>query len=287
MTWNEVLRPVLSTPKMAELKAFIKTERQNKTIWPEGNVVFRAFDLCPFDNTKVVILGQDPYASSHADGLAFSSKQADTPKALEVIFKEIYNDLNIQYFHNVTYDEFFPTNDLSGWCKEGILLLNTVLTVEEGKPGSHKDKGWEIVIDAVIKALDEKTHQVLFLLWGKDALAYKDKIKNPMHVFLEAPHPAAELHNPEGPKFTGCRHFSLIRDILPMIKKSNIYRAAELDSCFDKDKAKKIVKEQFPLEAEKICKYIDDDLIIHVPVNRTGYFEELRRIEKSFSTKKD
>jgi uracil-DNA glycosylase len=226
-----------------------------------------------------------PYPSDHADGLAFSSKQTVKPKSLEVIFKEIYMDLNIQYFHNVTFEEFFPTGDLSGWCKEGILLLNTVLTVEENKPGSHKGKGWEIVIDAVLEALNKKGHQVLFLLWGKDAIAYKDKITNPKHLCLEAPHPAAELHNPDGPKFTGCRHFSLIRDIIPTIHKANLYRTADLDSCFDKEKAKQIVKQHFPIESEKICKYIDNELIVHIPINRDIYWSELRRFETALSTK--
>lgn len=285
MTWTEVLGPVLASNQMVELKNFIKTERMNKKIHPDGKSIFRSFDLCPYENTKVVILGQDPYPSDHADGLAFSSKLPERPKSLEVIFKEIYQDLNIQYYHNVTLDEFFPSNDLSNWCKEGILLLNTVLTVEDGKPGSHKGKGWELVVDAVFEALNNKTHQVIFLLWGKEAQIYKDKITNPMHLYLEAPHPAAELRNPEGLKFTGCRHFSIIRDIIPMISKSNIYNAIELDSCFDKEKAKKIVKEHYPIEAEKICNYIDKDLIINVPVNRDNYFKEMRRLESSFSTK--
>jgi uracil-DNA glycosylase len=285
MNWNEILGPVLATKEMADLKAFIKAERMNKKIHPDGKSIFRAFDLCPYDNTKVVILGQDPYASDHADGLAFSSKLPERPKSLEVIFKEIYQDLNIQYFHNITLDEFFPTNDLTNWTKEGFLLLNTVLTVEDGKPGSHKGKGWEMVIDAVFKALNEKKHQVVFLLWGKEAQEYKDKITNPMHLYLEAPHPAAELHKADGPKFTGCRHFSIVRDIIPMIHNQNIYKTVELDACFDKEKAKAIVREHYPIEADKICNYIDKDLIIHVPVNRDNYFQELKRIESSFSTK--
>lgn len=285
MNWNEVLGPVLATPEMVELKAFIKTERMNKKIHPDGKSIFRAFDLCPYDNTKVVILGQDPYASDHADGLAFSSRLSERPKSLEVIFKEIYQDLNIQYFHNITFDEFFPTNDLTNWTKEGFLLLNTILTVEDGKPGSHKGKGWEAVIDAVFKALNEKKHQVVFLLWGKEAQAYKDKITNPMHIYLEAPHPAAELRNPEGSKFTGCRHFSIVRDILPSLHSPEVFRTIELDSCFDKEKAKKIIKEHYPIEADRLIQYLEKDLIINLPVNKENYWKELKRIEGSFSTK--
>jgi uracil-DNA glycosylase len=289
MTWSEILGPVLASEKMQELKSFIKEERQNKHIYPEGKDVFRAFDLCPYDNTKVVILGQDPYnQKGQADGLAFSSRLAQRPKSLEVIFKEIYTDLNIQYFHNVTLDEFFPTNDLTNWTKIGILLLNSVLTVEELKPGSHKGKGWENIVEAVFEGLNKKDHQIVFFLWGRDAQQFKELIKNPKHIYLEAPHPAAELYKDnENAKatFTGCRHFSILRDILPMIHNQNIYKTIGLDACFDKEKAKKIVRENYPIEADKICKYIDKDLIIHVPVNRDNYFQELHNIESQFSTK--
>jgi uracil-DNA glycosylase len=272
---------------MRELQAFLKAERQNKKIYPAGKDVFRAFDLCPFDQTKVVMLGQDPYPwPDVADGLAFSSRKKEWPKSLEVIFKEIYQDLNIQYFHNVTIEEFFPTSDLTNWTKLGILLLNVVLTVEENKSGSHKGKGWELVTEEVFKALSAfKDHQVLFLLWGRDAQEFKQYITNPRHVILEAPHPAAELYGDNPNKFTGCRHFSIMRDILPMISKANIYKYAELDSCFDKEKAKKIVMEHYPLEAEKICNYIDKDMILHVPVNKDSYFKYLHEIEATLSTK--
>ena len=173
MTWNEILGPVLATPKMAEVKQFIKEGRMIKNIFPPGNMVFRAFDACPYDETKVVILGQDPYPTAGtADGLAFSSATT-IPGSLQIIFKEIYRDLNIQYFHNITFEEFFPTGDLTNWTKMGFLLLNTVLTVEEGKPGSHKGIGWELVTEAVFEALNKKDHQIIFLLWGNEAKEYE------------------------------------------------------------------------------------------------------------------
>lgn len=286
MIWSEVIGPVLASEKMAELKAFLQEERKTKNIFPSGKEVFRAFDLCQYDITKVVIIGSDPYATPDtADGIAFSSK-GKRPPQLEVIFKEIYRDLNIQYFHNLTLDEFFPSPDLSLWAKMGFLMLNSSLTVEEGNPGSHIGRGWELVIEAAIKALDAKKHQILYLLWGSDAQKFKDLVKNPKHLVMEAPHPQEELDNPSLKiKFTGCRHFSIVRDVIPMIHNSNIYKTVELDSCFDKEKAKKIVMEHYPVEAEKICKYIDKDLIINVPVNRDTYFSELRMIETSFSTK--
>jgi len=288
MNWSEILGPVLASEKMQALKSFIKEERQNKKIYPDGKDVFRAFDLCPYDKTKVVILGQDPYnGPGQADGIAFSSRAKERPKSLEVIFKELYQDLNIQYFHNITLDEFFPTNSLENWTKMGILLLNAVLTVEEYKPGSHKGKGWEAITEAAITALDKKETQIVYLLWGKDAQTFKDLIKNPKHVIMEAPHPAAELYKGEEAKqtFTGCRHFSILRDILPTLSGENIYKVAGLDSCFDKVLAKKIITEHYPMEAEKLCKYIDQDLILHIPVNKSNYWDALHKIEAGFSTK--
>lgn len=286
MTWNEILAPVLMEQKLRDLKEYIRDGRKIKNIYPEGKDVFRAFDLCPYEETKIVILGQDPYPQPGvADGLAFSSRQKEWPKSLEVIFKEIYNDLNIQYFHDQTIAEFFPTSDLSGWAKMGILLLNVVLTVEEGKPGSHRDMGWELITEAAIKALQQKDKQIIYLLWGKNAQKYKEFITNRKQLYLEAPHPAAELHNPDGPKFTGCRHFSIVRDILPTLYRNDLFAVANLDAAFDKEKAKAIVKEHFPLEAQKLIEYIEKDLCINVPVNREKYNQELRNIEKSFSTK--
>jgi uracil-DNA glycosylase len=284
MTWNEILGPVLASAKMSEVKQFIKEGRLIKNIYPDGKSVFRAFDMCPYDDTKVVILGQDPYATAGtADGLAFSSATT-IPGSLQIIFKEIYRDLNIQYFHNITFEEFFPNGDLTNWTKMGFLLLNTALTVEEGKPGSHKDIGWERVTDAVFDALNKKNNQIIFLLWGNEAKEYEKLVKNPKHICLTAPHPAAELHNPDGPRFSGCRHFSIVRDILATLWHSNDLRSVNLDSCFSKEEAIKIVKEHYPIEADKLIEYIKRDLFINIPVNKENYFSKLREIEKGFST---
>lgn len=286
MTWSEILGPVLASAKLSDLKAFIKEERRTKNIYPAGNEVFRAFDLCSYDNTRIVMLGQDPYPwPGVADGLAFSSRKKEWPKSLEVIFKEIYQDLNIQYFHDLTIEEFFPTSDLTNWTKLGILLLNVVLTVEENKSTSHKGKGWELVTEEVFNALQKKDQQVIYLLWGKDAQQYEPLVKNQKHLVLTAPHPAAELHNPDGPKFTGCRHFSIVRDILPTLYKKDVFSVVNLDYCFDKVKAKRIINECYPIEAQKLCEYIDKDFAINIPVNRELYYQELRNIERGFSTK--
>jgi uracil-DNA glycosylase len=287
MTWKEVLAPALSSPKMQEAKKFLKKERETKNIYPDGKSVFRAFDLCTYDNTKVVILGQDPYHTpGTADGLAFSTKQSKTPKSLEIIFKEIYKDLNIQYFHNETFEEFFPTNNLENWANNGFLLLNTSFTVEEGKPNSHANIGWDEVIKQVFKGLNKKDHQVVFLLWGNEAKKYKGLIDpKSKHIFFEANHPASEIYNPGKGGFYGCRHFSIIRDILPTIDGRNIFQSANLDSCFDSEKAKKLVRENYPKNADSICDYIDKQLIIHVPFNKEIYWDEIRKFEKMISTK--
>jgi uracil-DNA glycosylase len=272
---------------MQEIKRFLAEERKTKNIYPESKNVFRAFDLCPFEETKVVILGQDPYHTpGTADGLAFSTQQAETPKSLAIIFKEIYKDLNIQYIRNVTYEEYFPTNNLEKWAKGGFLLLNTALTVEEGKPGSHKDIGWDTVITQAIKALTEhkKGGQVVFLLWGKEAKAYSSMINAP-HFFLESAHPAAEIHKPGEGGFLGCRHFSIVRDIRPMLNQRNAFKELYLDSCFDKEKAKEIIRENYPIDAQKMCDYIDKELIIHIPVNKKAYWEEISKFETLISTK--
>jgi uracil-DNA glycosylase len=283
--WNEILAPTLQSEKMQEIKTFLKEQRTKVKIYPEGKNVFRAFDLCPFPKTRVVILGQDPYhTEGTADGLAFSTKQEKRPPSLEIIFKEIYKDLNIQYYYNVTLDEFFPTNNLEKWARNGFLLLNTALTVEEGKPGSHKDLGWEMVTKAVIEALNQRG-DTIFLLWGKEAQKYADFIDaTKKNVFFTAAHPAAELYK-EDAGFLGCRHFSIVRDCIPLLEGRNVFPTFGLDACFDKDKAKEIVKVHYPDNAEKLCDYIDKELIIHIPINRDLYWEEIRKFEKNLSTK--
>lgn len=287
MTWKEVLAPALQSQKMQEIKKFLQNERNTKNIYPDGKSVFRAFELSPYSKTKVVIIGQDPYHTpGTADGLSFSTQQEKTPPSLQVIFKEIYRDLNIQYMHNVTIEEFFPTNNLQRWAEMGFLMLNTVLTVEEGKAGSHKDLGWDIVIKAVFDGLNKKDHQVAFLLWGKEAQKYRSLIDpNSKHVVFSAAHPAAELYSGGSGGFLGCRHFSIIRDIIPEIEGRNIYPTAGLDVCFDKEKAKAIIREHYPIDAEQICEYIDEELFIHIPVNKERYWKEMNKFEKSLSTK--
>lgn len=283
-TWKEILSPVLTSPEMTEFKKWLKEERATKNIYPNGEDTLRAFDLCPYRNTKVVIFGQDPYFTpGTADGLAFSSRQFKIPPSLLNIFKEIYTDLNIQYYHNVTFEEFFPRPDLSGWAQNGFLLLNTILTVEQDKPLSHKGKGWEKVLTAAIDALNEHEHTVIFLLWGKFAHELESLISD-RHIILKAAHPAAEAYNPGKGGFFGCRHFSIIRDVLPTLH-SKSQPGINLNSCFDRTKAAELIKREYPKEADRLIRYVEKEMIIHVPVNESEYIKELRTFEKNLSTK--
>ena len=231
-------------------------------------------------------VNKSPYSTKDtADGLAFSTRQEKIPPTLEIIFKEIYKDMNIQYMRNVSFEEFFPTGNLEKWAKGGFLLINSCLTVEEGKPGSHKDIGWDMVLRTAVEALIKKTdHQVIFLLWGNEAKRFAPLI-TPPHVFFEAAHPAAELHSPGKGGFYGCRHFSIVRDIKPMLSHENAFRTMNLDSCFDKELAKKIVRENYSLDADKMCEYIDKELMIHVPVNKEAYWKEITKFEDLISTR--
>lgn len=286
-SWKEILNPVMNSSEMLQLREWLKTERETKKIYPDPKDTLRVFDLCPYRNTKVVILGQDPYHTpGTADGLAFSSKQAKTPASLLNIFKEIYIDLNIQYFHNMNFSEFFPTNSLDNWANNGFLLLNTILTVEEGQPLSHKGKGWERLISVVFDALNEHPKRIVFLLWGKQAQEYEKMINTDKHLVFTAPHPASDAYK-SGAGFVGCKHFSIVRDILPTIHNETGFETITLNSCFDKEKAVEIVKREYPKEAEKLEKYIRKEMIISVPVNESKYIQSLRSFELSLSTKQE
>lgn len=284
-TWKQALVPIMQSPEMLQVKNFVQSERQTKNIYPDSTSVFRAFDMCPLRNTKVVILGQDPYHTpGTADGLAFSSKK-EIPPSLKVIFKEAYRDLNIQYFYNMPIEDFFPSGKLDKWAEYGFLLLNTSLTVEEGKPGSHKDVPWSYLIENVIKTLNGIDRNLIFLLWGAKARSYKDKIDARKHIILEAAHPAAELHKEAKGGFYNSRHFSIVRDILPTLNKNDVNTHVSLNAFFDKEQAKKMVKSEYPIEADKIIDYIDNEMMISAPVNKEKYYEALKKFDLSISTK--
>lgn len=181
--WDNLLREEYQKEYFKNLIDFIKKEYKEKTIYPKENAVFNALRYTDFDNVKVVILGQDPYhGPNRAEGLSFSvSNEVLKPPSLQNIFKELESDLGIP---------FPKKNSLIPWTKEGVLLLNAVLTVEEHKPTSHKDRGWEQFTDEVIKIINKKETPVVFILWGAYARKKKELITNPKHLIIESAHPS-------------------------------------------------------------------------------------------------
>ncbi len=181
--WDKLLEKEYEKDYFKSLIEFVKQEYKTKTIYPKQNEVFNAFRYTTFEDLKVVILGQDPYhGPNQAEGLSFSvSNDVLKPPSLQNIFKELESDLGIQ----------FPKhNSLKPWAKEGVLLLNAVLTVEEHTPTSHKDKGWEKFTDEIISIINKKTTPVVFILWGSYARNKKKLITNPIHYIIESPHPS-------------------------------------------------------------------------------------------------
>ncbi len=203
-TWNEILAEEMKKDYYQGLQAFVQKRREEVRVFPEEKNVFRALELTPFESVKVVILGQDPYHGfGQAHGLSFSvQKGTPLPPSLRNIYKELQEDLG---------GELPTEGDLSHWAKQGVLLLNTVLTVEEGNANSHKGKGWETLTNRLIESLNELNHPVIFILWGKPAQDKEKLITNPSHVILKAPHPSP-LSAYRG--FFGSKPFSKVNEIL-------------------------------------------------------------------------
>lgn len=202
--WDELLKEEYKKDYFLKLMDFVKNEYKNKVIYPKQNEVFNAFRYTDFDNLKVVILGQDPYhGPNQAEGLSFSvSNQVLKPPSLKNIFKELESDLGIPYPE---------ANSLKPWANQGVLLLNAVLTVEEHKPTSHKDMGWEQFTDDVIKIINQKKEPVVFILWGAYARNKKALITNPNHYIIESAHPSPfSARN----GFFGSRPFSKTNEFL-------------------------------------------------------------------------
>ncbi|MGL4980665.1 MAG: uracil-DNA glycosylase [Fusobacteriaceae bacterium] len=196
--WKELLKDELQSPYFNQLENFLKKEYEEKKIYPPREEVFNLFKNIEFKDIKVVILGQDPYhGENQGNGIAFSVNEGIfLPPSLRNIFKE----LKLEY---PTY-EIPKSGNLMRWVKQGVFLLNTVLTVEEGKPNSHAKKGWENFTDEVIKKIGAKKEPVVFILWGNSAKTKKHLISNPNHLILESVHPSP-LSASRG--FFGCNHF--------------------------------------------------------------------------------
>jgi len=188
------------------LKTWVTQRRKERRVVPEGNQVFRAFNETPFDNIKVVIVGQDPYTSDDACGLAFSSEKKEIPASLRNIFKEIKSDIGLT-------DYEFVSPDLSSWAKQGVLLMNRILTTDyQGEPNSHEGKGWETFTDQMIRTISANRKNVVYILWGQKAQSVEGFIQNPENnLILKAPHPSP-LSADKG--FFGCKHFSKCNEYL-------------------------------------------------------------------------
>lgn len=202
--WLLHLKTEFDSDHFAELKRFIKKERTNGTVHPAPDRILHAFHATPFDHVQVVILGQDPYhGPGQAHGLCFSVPQGVAPPpSLQNIFQEIGRDLGVPPPRS---------GDLSGWAAQGVLLLNTVLTVRSGEAGSHQGKGWERFTDAAISALSKERDGLVFLLWGRHAAAKETLVDTDRHYVLKAPHPSP-LSAHRG--FFGCGHFSKANDLI-------------------------------------------------------------------------
>lgn len=181
--WDNYLNEEYNKPYFKELIGFVEDEYQKKTIYPKKNEIFNAFRHTPYEKVKVVILGQDPYhGTGQAQGLSFSVRDGiPKPPSLQNIFKEMHDDIGT----NIP-----TTSSLIPWADQGVLLLNSVLTVEKDKAASHKGRGWEIFTDEVIKKLNEKESPIVFILWGGYARAKKKIITNKNHHIVESAHPS-------------------------------------------------------------------------------------------------
>ncbi len=203
-SWKEALQSEFDKPYFAELVRYLhEQKREGYTIYPPGPQIFKAFELTPVDNVKVVILGQDPYhGPGQAMGLSFSVPDGiATPPSLRNIFKEVESDLGI---------EMSGRPNLENWARQGVLLLNAILTVRAGEPASHSAIGWQQFTDSVIKYLSDNRQGIVFMLWGAFARSKAELIDHDRHLVLEAAHPSPLARG----AFFGCRHFSRANEYL-------------------------------------------------------------------------
>mgnify|MGYP001111406803 CR=1 FL=1 len=196
--WDEVLKDLFKSENYLKIREFLKKEYSEHVVYPSPYDIFNAFKLTPYSSVKAVILGQDPYHEpGQAHGLCFSVKpDVEVPPSLVNIYQELHDDLGCK----------IPNNGyLVKWAKQGVLMLNTVLTVRAHQANSHRGIGWEQFTDAVIRAVNAQDRPIVFLLWGRPAQMKKSMLNNPKHLILEAPHPSP-LSAYRG--FFGCKHFS-------------------------------------------------------------------------------
>lgn len=209
--WDSILKEEFNKDYFKDLIMFLNKERKSKTIFPKSIDLYKALKLTDYDDVSVVILGQDPYhGDGEANGLCFSVNHGiQTPPSLKNIFKELKSDLNIER----------TDTDLSDWAKQGVLLLNTVLTVEKDKAFSHRGKGWEIFTDKIIEKLNEREDPIVFVLWGNAARSKKVLLTNKKHMVVESAHPSPLSYN-RG--FKDSKPFSKVNSMLKSVNKKEI-----------------------------------------------------------------
>lgn len=202
--WDLVLKEIFNDSRYLSLEKFLNEEYENNIIYPVRENIYNALKLTDYDDVKVVIIGQDPYHEpNQAHGLAFSVLEGiKLPPSLKNIYKEIEADLGIKMSNS---------GNLSNWAKQGVLLLNNVLTVRAHEANSHKKKGWEFVTDGIVNKLNERKESIIFVFWGNNAKSKEALVTNPNHIVLKAPHPSplSAYHG-----FFGCKHFSKINSML-------------------------------------------------------------------------
>ncbi len=202
--WENLLQKETSKNYFKQLELFIENEYKSHTVYPSQDEIFTALELTSYEDVKVVVIGQDPYhQNGQAHGLSFSVKDGcKPPPSLRNIYKEISNSMNVTMPQR---------GDLTLWAKQGVLLINSVLTVRDSEPNSHKGKGWEQFTDSIIELLNERQTPIVFMLWGNDAKKKIELVTNPKHLILTAMHPSP-LSASRG--FFGCNHFNLANEFL-------------------------------------------------------------------------
>lgn len=214
-TWYPLLKDELEQDYFISLKKSLMDEYTTQTVYPHPSNIFKAFEVTNLEDVKVVIIGQDPYPfGKHACGIALSSFEKETPASLRTVFREVDRDV-IRTKNKEEFKKYFPNNDLTPWCNQGVLLLNACLTVRAEAPGSHDKFGWQKFTGKAIELLMSKKTPIVFASWGKSAenlILQNKEFKSDNHMFLTTGHPASGSHGKD--IFSGCNHFSQINNYL-------------------------------------------------------------------------
>lgn len=200
--WSKHIEDEMAKPYFTKLREYIKSQQAIKQVYPDNNLIFNAFEQCPYHDLKVVILGSEPDNNGSAHGLAWSTIKQEIPDSLFNIFREIRKDVFPEFENKDMV--IHKSGNLTSWANQGVLLLNQILTSEKGVKDAHKNKGWEVFCENTIKAINEHPNKIVFMLWGKGAVEYSRLIGS-KHLVLEASHPSSYTAQ-QG--FFGCRHFS-------------------------------------------------------------------------------